>query len=51
MGKKNALDRAIDNIQSQIDVLELAKQKLREQQAKTTVRRPRAVKASEPKSA
>lgn len=41
--KKTQVDRAVEALQGQIEVLQLAIAKLREQQAKAPVRRPRAV--------
>jgi len=41
MAKKTQVDRAIDALQAEIKVLELAVAKLREQQAKATKRKAR----------
>lgn len=42
MAKKTQIDRAIENLEGQISVLQLAIQKLREQQAKAPKRTPKA---------
>lgn len=51
MAKKSGIERAIENIQQQIDVLLLAQARLREQQAKDVKRKPRIVKPVADKSA
>jgi prefoldin subunit 5 len=43
MAKKNQIDRAIESLEAQIGVLQLAIMKLREQQAKAPKRKPRDV--------
>lgn len=51
MSKKSALDRAIDQLQGEIDVLQLALAKLKAQAIKAPVRRPRVVKSAAAQSA
>jgi hypothetical protein len=43
VAKKNQIDRAIEGLEAQIAVLNLAIHKLREQQSKAPKRKPKAV--------
>ena len=44
MAKKSQVERAIEQLDSEIAVLQLAKAKLMQQQTKVTARKPRAVR-------
>ena len=46
MAKKTQIERAIENLQAEINVLEAAIAKLRQQQTKAPTRKPRIVAAA-----
>lgn len=48
MAKQSQLDKAIANLEAQIEVLELAREKLREQQQKKSAQKPK--KAPKPEA-